>query len=304
MPTNHLKVVDRFSRHARALRAVYDGRFRDPLAGSPERFVWDYWHVPDQYTLLRTPAVRYFPRAPLEGFLRELTDWGMRELGCRAVTIPWLSAYVDGCRQELHADNPHGPWAYVLSLSTGAFRGGETLVLKPRVLDYWKGFRGHRGVELPQLVDRIEARFNRLVAFDPRLPHGVTEVRGSHDPREARLVLHGWFTDPAPFFSGKLTARAIEPVLNAGLRSLAPLAARHGVVDGLLSVRLRVRPDGRVGSARSLASTLAGRDASGFAREVVARVREWEFARARGPSEITIPVLVRDGRSAGRRAPR
>ncbi len=304
MPPDHLKVVDRFSRHARALRAVYDDRFRDPLQGSPDRFVWDYWHVPDQYTLLRTPAVRYFPRASLEGFLGELTDWGMRELGCRAVTIPWLSAYVDGCRQELHADNHHGPWAYVLSLSTGAFRGGETLVMKPGVLDYWKGFRGDRGVELPQLVDRVEPRFNRLVAFDPRLPHGVTEVRGSHDPREARLVLHGWFTDPAPFYSGKLTARALEPVLNAGLAALPEFAARHGIADGLLSVRLRVRPDGRVASARRLASTLAGRDAAGFVREVLARARGWKFGRARGPSEITFPVLVKGGPRGGRRASR
>lgn len=42
--------------------------------------------------------------------------------------------------QELHADNPHGPWAFVLSLTQWEgrpFSGGETLILQPHVLDYW-----------------------------------------------------------------------------------------------------------------------------------------------------------------------
>ena len=45
-------------------------------------------------------------------------------------------------------------------------------------------------------------RFNQLLVFDPRLPHGVRPVEGTRDPRAARLVLHGWFTQPAPFFQG------------------------------------------------------------------------------------------------------
>ncbi len=36
-------------------------RFRDPLKTTGDRFVWDYWHVPNQYTLLRTPADQFFP---------------------------------------------------------------------------------------------------------------------------------------------------------------------------------------------------------------------------------------------------
>ena len=36
------------------------------------------------------------------------------------------------------------------------------------------------------------------------LPHCVvpTQVEGMHDPLEARVVLHGWFTQPSPFFAG------------------------------------------------------------------------------------------------------
>ena len=47
--------------------------------------------------------------------------------------------------------------------------------------------------------------FNRLTVFDPRLPHGVRPVEGVRDPRQARLVLHGWFADPEPFFTGAIT---------------------------------------------------------------------------------------------------
>jgi len=40
--------------------------------------------------------------------------------------------------------------------------------------------------------------------FDPRIPHGVRTVTGTHDPREGRLVIHGWFVQPRPFIRGPL----------------------------------------------------------------------------------------------------
>lgn len=42
---------------ASRLRGVFIDRFSDPRHGKPERFVWDWWHVPDQYTLVRNKAV-------------------------------------------------------------------------------------------------------------------------------------------------------------------------------------------------------------------------------------------------------
>ena len=51
-------------------------------------------------------------------------------------------------------------------------------------------------------VHLVEPRFNRLTVFDGRYPHGVRPVEGTRDPLKARLVLHGWFTDPTPFFEG------------------------------------------------------------------------------------------------------
>jgi Rps23 Pro-64 3,4-dihydroxylase Tpa1-like proline 4-hydroxylase len=43
------------------------------------------------------------------------------------------------------------------------------------------------------LLELVPPLFNRLTVFDPRVPHGVPVVEGTRDPREGRLVLHGWF---------------------------------------------------------------------------------------------------------------
>ena len=46
---------------------------------------------------------------------------------------------------------PHGPWAFVYSLTPNKkeFRGGETLILKPNTLNYWSNF-------VDELEDNIE----------------------------------------------------------------------------------------------------------------------------------------------------
>jgi len=60
----HIRILDDFlpSADAAALREVFDERHADPRRVHEYRFVWDYWHVPGQYTLLRTPAADYFPK--------------------------------------------------------------------------------------------------------------------------------------------------------------------------------------------------------------------------------------------------
>ena len=110
-------IVDGFAPEAAALRRTFDDRFADPRSTRADRFVWDYWHVPGQYTALRTPAWTYFPARIYEAFHRRLVAWGRERLGCHDISPPWLSLYVDGCRQELHGDLPHGPWAFVFSLT-------------------------------------------------------------------------------------------------------------------------------------------------------------------------------------------
>lgn len=111
-----------------------------------ERFCWDYWHVPNQYTLLRTPANDFFPEDVFEQLESQLLRFGQERLGCGNISPVWLSAYVHGCRQEMHADLPHGPWAFVLSVTLPPprkFTGGETFILRPHVLDYWQARPPH-----------------------------------------------------------------------------------------------------------------------------------------------------------------
>jgi len=50
----HVIVEGAFTGSADELRGVFDGRFEDPRATTRERFLWDYWFVENQYTLMRT----------------------------------------------------------------------------------------------------------------------------------------------------------------------------------------------------------------------------------------------------------
>ncbi len=294
-------IKDGFYDQARALRGVFDERFGEVRSTRADRFVWDYWHVPDQYTLLRTPAWEYFPEALYRRFHEALVLWGRRTLGCWDVSPPWLSCYVEGCQQHLHSDVPHGPWAWVYSLTPGRpkFSGGETELLRPEVLDYWPHFTDAADRELSSFVTRIPARFNRLVVFDPRFPHGVTRVSGTHDPREGRLVVHGWFTEPRPFVEGGHAAAAVDRVLEDAVPALGEaVGAEEGPLHGMLSVRLDLARDGSVTRARTLADTLVCLSAPGTAEAAAARrvlrtLRGLRFGRGRAPSEVTLPLLFR-----------
>jgi hypothetical protein len=292
-------IVDNFATEAKPLRAVFDERFREPRSTRGDRFVWDWWHVPGQYTALRTPAWTYFPRGIYEAFHRRLVTWGRETLGCHDISPPWLSCYVDGCRQDLHGDLPHGPWAFVFSLTNWrgrVFRGGETLMLRDDVLDYWADFRSERSIEEPDLVRAIEPKLNRLTVFDPRIPHGVREVTGTRDPREGRLVIHGWFVQPRPFVIGPLRTRDLEvrtEDLNAVLGDAPPLA-------GMLALAFEVGRSGAVARVRVLSDTtrVAAADEAERVR-LVAKLRKtiaaWKFAKQRGASRVTLPLVFERG---------
>lgn len=291
-------IVDRFAPEAAALRRSFDGHFADPRRAHAERFVWDYWHVPGQYTALRTPAWTYFPKRVYETFHRRLVVWGRETLGCHDVSPPWLSLYVEGCGQELHGDLPHGPWAFVFSLTHWrgrTFRGGETLLVRDEVLDFWHDFASTRRVEERELITAIEPQFSRLVAFDPRIPHGVRTVTGTHDPREGRLVIHGWFVQPRPFVRGPLAPRALvartgelTDQLGTWLGSL-PIA-------GLLSFAFDVDRRGGVREIRLLSDTTrVPRSEERRRKQLVRRIRDaiagWKLGTQRGESRVTLPLV-------------
>ena len=93
----------------------------------------------------------------------------------------------------------HGPWAFVLSLThwdKRRFTGGETQIMSDSVLNYWDHYESDATIDQRDIFSVFEPRFNQLLLFDPRVPHGVRLVRGTQDPREGRLVLTGWFLPP------------------------------------------------------------------------------------------------------------
>ena len=289
-------IVEQFAREAAALRDVFDERFADPRSTRGDRFVWDWWHVPGQYTHLRTPAWTYFPRQLYEKLHRRLVEWGRATLGCHDISPPWLSLYIDGCRQELHGDLPHGPWAFVLSLTRGRnFAGGETLLVRDEVLDFWHDFKSTRGVEQGELVRAIEPKFGRLVVFDPRIPHGVRTVTGTRDPRDGRLVIHGWFVQPRPFVQGPLPGRALTARTNELAAVVGDIA-----VAGLLALAFTVDRRGAVRRLRILSDTTRVAASDEPARKKLIKkleqtVAAWQFGAQRLASDVTLPIVFERG---------
>ncbi|MBX3039718.1 MAG: hypothetical protein KF789_03285 [Bdellovibrionaceae bacterium] len=296
----HVLTLDSFYSRAGELRDVFEDRFSDPRSARGDRFVWDFWYVKDQYRLVRTPAYHYFPAKLYQHFHSELVQWGRRTLGCHDISPPWLSYYVDGCRQELHSDVPHGPWAFVYSISPRKirYRGGETLILRPEVLNYWPGFTDSKERELASFVDRVKSPFNRLTVFDPRFPHGVTEVRGVEDPLEGRLVVHGWFVEPRPYVVGALKTQQVGRALEDAMAALGNELPRLGNLHGTVSLRLKVKADGSVSGFDFLTETLMGLEDPQAQKLAARRVlknlfSKLQFPRSKGASEVTIPLLFK-----------
>jgi hypothetical protein len=299
-PARRLHIEDGFSEHAPALRAHFDERLADPRSARGDRFVWDYWHVPGQYTHLRTPAHEYFPKALYAKLHNELVAFGRSRLGCHDISPVWMSAYVEGCKQELHGDLPHGPFAFVLSLSPLArgqarpFQGGETMLLQEATLDYFRSFESIRSIERNQVLELIDPLFNRLTIFDGRIPHGVREVRGTHDPREGRLVLHGWFVSPRPFIDGPLPTSCLAPLIDKITKTL-----EHNVQDtplsGFLALAIDVSREGR-GTVHVLSDTTRVPGELEAARvelnaNIVQLARSHVFPKKPKPSRIVLPLV-------------
>lgn len=300
----YLRTVQEFFDGAADMRAVVETRFGSPRGGARERFVWDFWHVPEQYTYLRTFAQQFFPAPLFARFVERLRSWGCDSLGCPQILSPWLSYYVDGCRQELHTDVPHGPWAYVFSLTdweARGFAGGETMLLDPWCLEYWRHYDPSRSPEFTSLVRLIPAHFNQLTVFDPRIPHGVRPVEGTRDPLRSRVVLHGWFEMPALTLSPALQRVGGARVARAALDSLVETLRTVAAVTGLVSARVAVGVDGTVADVTLLSDTVVSRASDPAGPEAVrrivrARLGELRFPAPSEPAWAIVPVrLPADG---------
>ena len=303
MKSSSLQIINNFHAGARELRAHFERRFADPRRATSDRFVWDWWHVPGQYTSLRTPAYEFFPEAMYERLHRVLVQWGRETLGAHDVSPPWLSCYVEGCKQELHGDLPHGPWAFVYSLTpwrSRRFSGGETLIVRDEVLAHWESTgasRSGHGLELGDIVSAVPAQFNRLTVFDPRVPHGVREVRGASGVLDGRLVVHGWFVQPRPFIRGPMAESELEEFIE-GLGPALGTAVGDVGASGVLSFRFTVGRSGRARGLKALASTLRSAPAEDAvrARRQVSRalldaVERARFRPRKAESFVTLPLI-------------
>lgn len=103
---NACQIVPGFLSEALAAtaRRHYDSRFADGRNTEERHFGFDLWHIEGSFTAFRTPAVDFFGDVLWVELETSLVAFGRRELGCQAITPPWLSVYLDGCEQRLHTD--------------------------------------------------------------------------------------------------------------------------------------------------------------------------------------------------------
>jgi hypothetical protein len=255
--SRHWMVVPEFFGAVDEMRRAYDARFSDPMALSSDRFVWDYWHIPDMFTYLRALPQVVFSKQLLCSFMTRLRAWGNERLACRNVYLPLLNCHIHDCWHNLHSDAEKGPWAYVFSLTnwdTREFSGGETLILNPDGLDQWKASPGMTNTAV--YFSAVAPRYNQLTVFDARLPHSVRRVEGPRDPRKGRVALAGWFTDP-----GTVTSSTVEREGNVSHFETCKIeiqAILNGFNDvaGMLVVHLRVAADGVVEVAEITVNSL------------------------------------------------
>jgi hypothetical protein len=292
-----IRIEDSFYSGYSKLRSHFVKRFENPLHAHSGRFCWDYWNVPDQYRLLRTPAQDFFGEKLFQPFLSHLLQWGRRELGCQMISHPWLSAYVNDCYQEMHSDVPHGPWSFVYSLTpwkNRKFNGGETFVSKPKLLNYFQKLDSSRSDENSQLIEKIPSHENRLVVFDPRYPHGVTRVNGVEDLLDARLVIHGWFTEPRPMIEGALSIKKAIPSMDQIAQHLMDAFSDAGL-SGIFCAKFEISGTGTITRVNILTSHLIHPPSGqvvpdSWIRNLIQVARQTRFPQSSGKTVITLPI--------------
>ncbi|MEA3063149.1 MAG: hypothetical protein QOJ94_2930 [Sphingomonadales bacterium] len=281
---------------ASALRAGFEAHFAQPHAHRPDTHqIWNYWFVPELYTYLRTAPEKVLPPDLVRSFHDRLSRWALERLGLTCVTWPNLSLYVDGCVQHLHNDSTNGRFGFVYSLTLDNRRsvGGETIVLREGDL-----FRAHltRAGAGSAMQELVEPRFNRLVLFDDRMPHGVRRIEGAMDPLDGRIVLHGHISEGEPVVRGPHDCREVAESVR-GQVAFALEANRAAAVDahGPLTLRLRIAASGAVESVESLVDRVArcsGGDPGRLVDDILQRVSELRFSACGRPSEAFVPVMI------------
>ena len=186
------------------LKNEFNSQFSIPYKQySLDRCVWDYFHVDDQFNAHITPANNIFKKSTLNKFEKTLLSWIYKNLGCTEINSMWCSNYTHSCGQNFHMDINHGMWAYVYSLTdwdNREFTGGETVLLKPEILNFWQNITTIEDIIINSATDRVYSKIapklNQLLFFDSRIPHGVETVMGTSTITKGRTVIHGWIKTP------------------------------------------------------------------------------------------------------------
>ena len=191
-----------------------------------------------------------------------------------------------------------GMQVLVTTINKKEFRGGETLILKPQTLNYWSHFVDQKNHEYQNFVERIESKMNQLIVFDPRFPHGVTEVKGTRDPLKSRLVIHGWFVNPRPYVVGGLSTAQVQKALQPQFLQLNELLSQIELMNGTLSCRLNISKNGKVASYSLISNSVLSivgnsQDENYLQKELKNIFSKTHFVKSRANSSITIPLLFK-----------
>ena len=241
-------------RHANKLKSEFNNRFdiRCQKETPLNRCTWDYWYVRDQFNYFVSPAYSIFEKSTLDEFEKTLLSWIFDNLGCTEINSMWCSNYTHSCGQNLHMDLDQGMWAYVFSLTDWQhrkFTGGETVLLRPEILKFWQNLKKIEEITITSATDRIytkiPARFNQLLVFDGRIPHGVQTIMGTNTVTEGRMVIHGWIK-PAKFLVRQKNNKkqnltnTLLPQLKIALTDIFDKYAKlnlHGILVNKVSIR-------------------------------------------------------------------
>jgi hypothetical protein len=287
-----------FFPQAEELRASFDRHFSDPYSENVHlREVWEYWFVPEMYTLLRADPKRVLDLGLLDRFYRDLQAFAIKHLGLAQVSPPQLSFYVNGCGQNLHNDAENGRWAYVYSLTRWddrRFTGGETQIFHDR--DYWETARVATAQAGNSFYSLVPAKFNQLLVFDDRIIHGVHRLQGTMVPADGRIVLNGHITEGGFSVQGALCGEQVASTL-AATALTGWIAEYRGTHDGMASVRLLVRDDGAIDRVLVLTQRIRAVRQNACAPNlimdrIIERLQKIQFPPAAGPSKVTIPFTV------------
>ena len=265
-----------YSKQAKGFRQFFDKQMGNPHFTHQNRFVWDFWHVPNEYHFLRTPAFQYFPKKLYEKWHRDLVLFGRENFGCHDISPTWLSNYINGCRQEAHRDEPHGPLAFVWSLTPNKkiFKGGSTLI--------WS--------EQKKVIAKIPPKFNQLLVFDPSFAHGVDEVKNVEDPRYGRLVLHGWFVQPRPFWYGPLNVKQVHRGLDQIVAHTLPGGRTP---EGFVSLKLHIQASGYMKQIELLVETLKLEEKlkQSWLKEWMENLSQVQWPKNKKGTVLTVPFM-------------